>query len=104
MIRGKKNFVRNNFVQVSVGMTDEGKLVSGPEEAIGKNSLAYVVLEPHREKASDTAKKVRRELTLLLGDQQFDGPTIDEIVRLLPSGGGRVIRRKGSAAVRQGSP
>jgi predicted ribosome quality control (RQC) complex YloA/Tae2 family protein len=94
MIRGKKNFVRNNLVQLAVGITSSGTIISGSAEAISKSSIGYLLLEPHREKSSDTAKKVRNELGLLAGVGLIRGTTLDDVLRVLPNGGGKIVRRR----------
>ena len=87
VIRGKKNFVRHALIQVAVGIDEMGRVVAGPESAVAKSCLRYVVLIPHREKASDTAKKVLRELSE--GKSEVPLPSLDDVVRALPAGGGR---------------
>jgi len=87
VIRGKKNFVRHALIQVAVGIDEMGRVVAGPESAVAKSCLRYVVLIPHREKASDTAKKVLRELSE--GKSEVPLPSVDDVVRALPAGGGR---------------
>ena len=92
VIRGKKNFVRHALIQVAVGLDGLGRVVAGPESAIAKACPRYVVLTPHREKASDTAKKVLRELSE--DTHEAAAPSVDEVLRALPSGGGKIVRRK----------
>jgi len=92
VIRGKKNFVRHALIQVAVGIDEMGRVVAGPESAVAKSCLRYVVLIPHREKASDTAKKVLRELSE--GKSEVPLPSVDDVVRALPAGGGKIVRRK----------
>ncbi len=95
VVRGKKNFVRHAMLQVAVGLDGSGRVMAGPESAVAKSCRKYVVLTPHREKASDTAKKVQKELA-----QAGVEPVrvaLDDIVRALPSGGGKIVRRKSSA-------
>lgn len=94
MVLGRKNKVPNNLIELAVGLDASGRIVSGPESAIARLSKAYVVLQPHREKASETAKKVRKELTTLATRISQDGLPLDEILRMLPSGGARVVRRR----------
>ena len=98
VIRGKKNFVRHALIQVAVGLDDGGRVVAGPESAIAKSCSRYVVLIPHREKASDTAKKVLRELSE--GKPGAAAPSLEDVVRALPAGGGKIVRRNSSAAFR----
>lgn len=92
-IRGKKNFVTKNPVELAVGMDAAGRIVSGPEEAIMKQASAYLVVIPNREKASDTAKKVFFELKKLHGGE-LGANTLDDIMRALPAGGGKVVRKR----------
>lgn len=91
MILGKKNIVRRILVEVAVGVDDGGRVVAGPESAIATLARGYVVLAPHREKTSETAKKVVKELEPL---RLSRGTSVDEVMRALPAGGGKVIRRK----------
>ncbi|HUI23796.1 MAG TPA: NFACT family protein [Nitrososphaerales archaeon] len=92
VIRGKKNFVRHALIQVAVGLDVGGRVMAGPESAIAKACSRYIVLAPHREKASDTAKKVLRELSE--GRSGEAAPSLDDVVRALPAGGGKIVRRK----------
>lgn len=98
VVRGKKNFVRHAMLQLAVGLDQGGRVVAGPESAVAKSSPAYVVLVPHREKSSDTAKKVLRELANPGG--QIPAPGLDDVVRALPSGGGKIVRRKAGQGFR----
>jgi len=90
VIRGKKNFVRHALIQLAVGTDASGRVVAGPESAVAKACPRYVVLAPHREKASDTAKKVLRELL----EGGATAPSLEEVVGALPSGGGKIVRKK----------
>lgn len=95
-IAGKKNFVTRNLVEVAVGVDADGRVVAGPEDAIRGRSQRYLVLRPQREKGSDTAKRVLKDLA---GPDQ-DGrqpPSLDEVLRMLPTGGGKVVRRSAGA-------
>lgn len=96
-IRGKKNFVTKIIVEVAVGTDAAGRVLAGPEAAIGTQSSSYVVLRPHREKGSDTAKRVLKDLGSAQGGA-LQAPTLDEVLRMLPTGGGKVVRRGGPAS------
>ena len=91
-IRGRKNFVNRNIVEVAVGVDGSGRVMAGPEDAIRSHCRPYVVLRPHNEKGSDTAKKVLRDLASMMADPAA-APPLDEVLRALPTGGGKVIRR-----------
>lgn len=94
MIRGKKNFVTKNILQVSVGFDAEGRIISGPEEAIMKQAVVYLTVIPSREKTSETAKKILAELRKAAGEKMKFDYTVDDVLRMLPSGGGKIVRRK----------
>ena len=91
-IKGKKNFVTKIAVEVSVGIDDQGRIVSGPEESIMRVAKAHVTMIPHREKSSDTAKKVVHELRSMAGQSVSLG--VDDVLRMLPAGGGKIVRRR----------
>lgn len=100
MIYGSKNYVKNLGVECAVGLTavdDYLTAMAGSQKAVRRNSVAYVVLTPDRGKVSDTAKKIRLELTRLLGGKVGDyvrRMAIDDFVRVLPSGGGRIVLKR----------
>ncbi len=87
-IKGKKNFVPKMIVEVAVGLDQEGRVMAGPEASVRKRCAHFVVLRPHNEKTSETAKRVLKDL----GSEPRE-PTLDEVQRALPAGGGKVARR-----------
>jgi hypothetical protein len=91
-IRGKKNFITRNLLELAVGIDKAGRVVAGPEAAVAKTAPVYVVIIPSREKSSDTAKKVLAELKELLGSA-VGGATLDDVMRALPTGGGKIVRK-----------
>jgi len=80
MIYGKANYVENQL-SLAMGVTDDGKIVSGPISAIKKNTSSWVEVQPGDEKASTIAK------TLL---HKLKAGTLDEIIRALPAGEFRI--------------
>jgi len=98
VIRGKKNFVRHALIQIALGLDEMGRVVAGPESAVASACPRYVVLIPHREKASDTAKKVLTELSE--GRSEAAAPSVDDVLRALPAGGGKIVRRKSGGLLR----
>lgn len=92
-IRGKKNGVVRVIVEVAAGLDPAGRVMAGPEEAVKSRCGHYLVLRPQNEKGSDTAKRVLKDLTATTG-----GPprlvTLDDVQRALPTGGGKIVRRK----------
>lgn len=97
LIEGVKNWVRNVKVYVGVGLAkldDEVVVVGGPPEALKVNSVAYATLVPEKGKVSDTAKLVKSELIKMVDRNMWSivkEIPIDDFIRALPSGGGRVI-------------
>ncbi len=96
-IIGKKNFVTKNFVEVAVGLDEKGRVVAGPEAALKKGARLYVVLKPHKEKGSETAKRVLKDLESLGWSGAGAGVSLDDVLRALPAGGGKVVRTVGEA-------
>lgn len=88
-IRGKKNYVSKLIVELALGVDSENRVMSGSEGAVKKHCRHYVVLRPHNEKGSETAKKVLKEL----GSSDLVTITLEEVQRALPAGGGKIIRR-----------
>jgi len=103
VIRGKKNFVPHNLVEVAVGVCSDGRLVAGPESAVKGTVAAYVVLRPQNEKSSETAKKVKRDLEALTGKTGEASFSLDDVLRALPAGGGKVLRKYTATSARQAS-
>ena len=91
-IRGKKNFVNKNIVEVAIGIDGLGRVMAGPEDAVRSHCQAHVVLRPHNEKGSDTAKRVLKDLASMTAGPA-DAPSLDDVLRALPAGGGKGIRR-----------
>lgn len=102
LIEGKKNFVKGLVPEIAIGTCrlDNNRLglMGGPKEAVRKNSVVYLVLRSERSKSSDTAKKVKREILGLLDWNQelmdvYKSMSLDEYVRVLPAGGGRIVMK-----------
>ncbi|MBW2975412.1 DUF814 domain-containing protein [Candidatus Woesearchaeota archaeon] len=78
--KGKLEYVENN-VNCAVGIYQD-KVMSGPLQPIKKNCEKYVEIAQGREKASAVAKYIQKKV----------GGSMDDIIRVLPSGGCRVKR------------
>jgi hypothetical protein len=98
MITGKKSFVPRNLVELAVGIDPTGRVVSGPEGALRKRAMVYVVMRPQREKSSDTAKRVLKDLEALAENRIEVRASVDDILRMLPAGGGKVLRKYRASA------
>lgn len=76
MIYGQKKLI-NAGMNLFMGMMKDGRIMGGPESAVKANCKNYLQVFQGREKASAIAKLVRAKI----------GGDLDEIIRLLPSGG-----------------
>ena len=82
VIRGHRNYIRGARLKLAVGIVDyEGKrIMAGPIEALEKHSQNFVVLKPGFTKKEAIAKKILHKIN------EDDLITLDDIIRVLPSG------------------
>ncbi|MBD3310081.1 DUF814 domain-containing protein [Candidatus Woesearchaeota archaeon] len=85
MIKGKTTYV-DNRINCAVGITEEGRIMAGPVEAVSKNCTSYVQIGQGDQKTSRVAKLIQKKI----------GGDLDDIIRAMPTGGCR-IERSGSA-------
>jgi len=76
--KGKLNYIENN-INCAIGIY-KNKIMSGPLEPIKKNCEKYIEIEQGREKASNIAKYIQKKI----------GGNLDDIIRVLPSGGCKI--------------
>ena len=76
--KGKLNYIENN-INCAIGLY-KNKIMSGPLESIKKNCEKYIEIEQGREKASNIAKFIQKKI----------GGNLDDIIRVLPSGGCKI--------------
>lgn len=82
MIYGKTNYVENN-VDLCVCVLEDGSVMAGPENAVRKKNKEYIKLIQGTEKVSKVAKLISKELK---------ATDLDEIIRVLPSGGFKIVK------------
>ncbi len=82
VIRGHRNYIRSARVKLAIGIVDyEGKrIMAGPVEALEAHCENYVVLKPGFTKKEAIAKKILHKIN------EDDLLTLDDIIRVLPSG------------------
>ncbi len=97
-IKGKKNFVQHNLVELAVGIGRDGRVVSGPESVVRRAAAAYLVIRPQKEKSSETAKRIAKDLESLAEGSPWAKASVDDVLRMLPAGGGKVLRKYSSPA------
>jgi predicted ribosome quality control (RQC) complex YloA/Tae2 family protein len=97
MIHGSKNYVRNVPLKVAVGVKSAEQhsvVVSGPPEAISKQTKVYVEVVPGEQKSGQLANRIRWGLAEKapkpLKAQLREVP-IEEIQRAIPLGKGRIL-------------
>ena len=92
MIYGTRNFIKVSSLKLAVGvlkMNENFLLVCGPPEPIKKKCVCYAIVEPGGSVISDVAKKIRAEFNKT--DDSFQKLfTIDDYVRVLPTGSSKV--------------
>lgn len=76
--KGKLNYIENK-INCTIGIY-QNKVMAGPIESIKKNCEKYVEIEQGKEKASNIAKYIQKKI----------GSNLDDIVRVLPSGGFKI--------------
>lgn len=76
MIYGKKSYLRPEL-KLFIGKMKDGKIMSGPEEAVKKHCDKYVEVIQGNEKTSSIAKKIKSIL---------DADDLDELIRVIPPG------------------
>ena len=82
VIRGHRNYIRGARVKLAIGIVDyEGKrIMAGPIDAVETHCENYVVLKPGFTKKEAIAKKIINKIN------EDDLLTLDDIIRVLPSG------------------
>lgn len=76
--RGKRTYIRPQM-EIALGIK-EGKIISGPLNAVNKQTKEYIVIIQGKDKPSDIAKIFRK---------RFSG-NLDDIIRMLPVGGCKI--------------
>lgn len=75
MVRGKRTLYQGTLL-IAIGRTEDGRVMSGPENAIKIHCKDYAIVQQGKDKASDCAKKIAKKIKA----------EIDEIIRALPGG------------------
>jgi predicted ribosome quality control (RQC) complex YloA/Tae2 family protein len=88
IIRGRRNYIKDLQMHLAVGLVEHKGVelvMGGPVEPVRARSTAWVELVPSNDKKEETAKEVARLL----------GVTLEEVMRVMPPGGCRVVARHG---------
>jgi len=96
MIRGKKNFIREVPLRISIGVKideDEISVIGGPAAAIAHQTEIHVEIVPGELKSSQLAKQIRHRLSTKVTEElkrRITAISIEEIQRFIPSGRGKI--------------
>lgn len=90
IIRGSRNYVRGATVSIAVGIVDYlgPRIMAGPEESLKKYTENYVVIKPGYTKK----EAISREILKRIDEDKI--MTLDDIVRVLPSGKCDIVNKK----------
>ena len=95
MIYGTRNFIKVSSLKLAVGILQEADdflLVCGPPGPIKKKCICYSVIEPGGSTISDIAKKMRAAFNNT-NDKFQKLFTIDDYVRVLPTGTSKIVEK-----------
>ncbi len=77
--KGKLDYI-DNEINLAVGIMEDGAVMAGPVSAVKKNCKSYLEIQQGDEKISPIAKFIQKKI----------GGTLDDIVRVMPSGNCKV--------------
>ncbi|KZX12363.1 ribosome rescue protein RqcH [Methanobrevibacter curvatus] len=88
VVRGKRNHIRGADLKIAVGIVDyQGKkIMAGPLDALKAHTKNYVIIRPGYEKKEKIAKEILHKIN------ENNLITLDDVVRVLPSGKCEIIR------------
>jgi predicted ribosome quality control (RQC) complex YloA/Tae2 family protein len=117
-IEGKKNFVKHQRVELSVGIMSSEDLVNqseaepnetrttrfpvvvcGPEKALSKYCLSHIRLAPGKERGTSIARRIKQNLISKIKEESqlrdlAKKIPIDDVIRVLPSGSYKLMMEK----------
>ena len=83
IIRGRRNYIRGCKLEISIGLVDydgEKRIMAGPTDAMKKYTEKFVTIKPGYTKKEKIAKEILSRIN------EDDILTLDDVVRVLPSG------------------
>ncbi|MBT4351237.1 DUF814 domain-containing protein [archaeon] len=81
MIYGKKNIL-DPKLELFIGINEKGRIMSGPKESVQKYCEKFIEITQGQEKTTTIAKKIKSKI----------GGILDEIVKVIPTGGSKIAR------------
>ena len=95
IVDGQRNFVKVTSMRLAIGLLekdDNYSLMCGPPEAVKKNSVYYVIIEPSGFDMVEVAKKVKLEfLKFKEKESVVKAISMDDFTRVIPAGESHVV-------------
>ena len=95
VIEGSRNFVQVTSLQLSIGLYEKDEsylLMSGTPQAIKKNCIYYITIEPSGMDMTEFAKKVKLEFMKFKEKEDIvRAISIDDFIRVLPAGESHIV-------------
>ncbi len=95
VVNGQKNFVKVSSMHLAVGLLekdDNYSLMCGPPEAVKKNSIYYVIIEPSGFDMVEVAKKIKLEfLKFKEKENVVKAISMDDFTRVIPAGESHIV-------------
>lgn len=95
IVDGQRNFVKVTTMRLCVGLVEKDEvfsLVCGPPDAIKKNSIYYVTIEPSGFEMAEVAKKIKFEfLKFKEKEDVVKAISVDDFIRVLPAGESHIV-------------
>jgi len=90
IVDGQRNFVKVTSMRLAIGLLekdDKYSLMCGPPEAVKKNSIYYVIIEPSGFDMVEIAKKIKFEfLKFKEKESVVKAISMDDFTRVIPAG------------------
>jgi hypothetical protein len=95
IVDGQRNFVKVTSMRLAVGLLekdDKYSLMCGPSEAVKKNSIYYVIIEPSGFDMVEIAKKIKLEfLKFKEKEDVVKAISMDDFTRVIPAGDSHIV-------------
>jgi len=98
MIRGERNYLKGIELKIAIGLQlteNEALIISGPQSAIARQSISYVVLAPGDSDKSRIANRIAKMFNERLKSLGFASINIraDDVIRVIPPGTAKIISK-----------
>lgn len=95
IVDGQRNFVKVTSMRLAIGLLekdDSYSLMCGPPEAVKKNSIYYVIIEPSGFDMVEIAKKIKLEFLKFKEKESIvKAISMDDFTRVIPAGDSHIV-------------